>query len=1697
MEQNKKMKATKRYLRKAGKILLWIVASVVILFLVLVIALQIPAVQNFAKDKAVTYLQEKIKTPVKVGRIEIGLPKRVILEDFYFEDQQKDTLLAGRKLSVDISLFKLLKNQLEINSVKLEGITANLTRSRDSVFNFDYIIDAFASKEPDNETSEPMKISVNRIALDDIRFTFDDALSRNDIALRLHHFDTKFDRFNLDEMDFDIPHVNLDGLRLTLDQGLVEKAAETSVNVVDTLSKRPDLKLKLGTISLTRIDLGYDSEGTNLKTGVTIGKLKIDVDDLHIAKQQIALNEFELKNVRGSLAIGQADKSINAPNLDTTAIKKGGWSFKLRKTLIADVNFKFDDNASAPSQNGIDFKHLDMAGFNLDGRDLSYSDAGISGKINRLTIREKSGLVINHLKTDFDYGPRGASLKNLYLETPQTVVRDQLQIRYASIESLKNDLENLYINADLKNSRIAFKDILILVPSLKDTNPFAANPNAIVFLDTRISGRLSSLNIPRLKVSGIGQTVVEARGNIRGLPDAQNAYFDLELRNVKTTARDVQSFVPAGTIPQNIKLPDAMALKGTVKGTQHQFDANLNLASSYGSAFVKAKLDRRVKNRETYNADLKLDAFDVGQLIGNDSIGKVTLTTSIAGQGFDPKSADAKLKAMLKQAEFNSYTYRDLQLTGTVNGGRYSVDAGMDDPNLTFTLDANGGFQGKYPTGKLKLNLDIADLNRLNLHAGPMKLRGEVDADIDDSDPDNLNGRVDLHRIQILKDATPIVLDSISVVARSTADTNSINLKSQFVRAKMEGKYQLTQLPSAIKNSISKYYNINNGTATTTGRQRFDFEVRVTDDKMLERILPQITGIEPIDIRGSFDSAIDSIAVLGSIPRLVFGSNQISGVKLNVETKADSLHYNFTVDAIENEQFLLPFTELSGTIKDDVVTYRLAIRDRAKKDQYAIAGTLKSVDNATEISLDPDGLLLNYEPWAIAPENVLRFGKSGIFADNFELSREGSSLKLQSASNAPNAPLDVVVSNFKLSTLLNMVRKDKLLAEGILDGKATLRDLTGTMSFTSDLTLSKLEFQGNPVGDLAVKVDNQTANTLRADVSLTGNGNQLNLDGTYRLSQQAFDLKLDIDRLNIESVQGFTFDNIRDGEGFLSGQMDITGTPAAPKVSGQLKFNDVGLRVTQLNSFFKDINETMTFDAQGIVMDSFTVYDQKDNRLIVDGRVLTQDYRDYTFDLTVNADNFRAINSKQKDNDQFFGDLFLDAQLDVKGTPQSPIVRGNLKVNEDTKFSVALPQSDPSIADREGIVEFVDEDNQLLKQTEIMKSALDQSDLQGMDVTVNIEVVKEAVLSLIVDKGNGDFLELQGEAQLTGGIDPSGKTTLVGKYEFTDGAYEMTFNLIKRRFEIKPGSFLIWNGEPTAANVNLTAIYNVEAPPIDLVGDQLGGVAQSVRNTYKQRLPFEAHLKMEGELLKPQISFDIVLPEGNYAVASEIVQTTEAKLAQLRQEPAELNKQVFALLLLNRFVGENPFSSEAGGTSAGSMARQSVSKILSQQMNNLAADLIKGVELNFDLESTDDYTTGARENRTDLNLGVSKKLLNDRLKVSVGSSFGLEGPQQPNEQANNIAGDLSADYQLTRDGRYVIRAYRKNEYQMALQGQVVETGVAFILTMDYNKFRELFHRSAEEKEMIRKERERKKALKEKKKLEENNKNDETKDKNEP
>lgn len=1625
--------------------------SLIGLVLLTVIALQIPAVQNFAKDKAITYLEGKLKTKVAIKKIQIAFPKDVTLEGVYFEDQKKDTLLAGNKIAANINLYGILfDNKIEINSVELEGIVGNIDRNAQSKFNFDYIVEAFKSPEKQDDNSPPMEFSMGKVKLDNVRLKYIDAISKNDINFNLVHLDTRIKTFDLNQMNFEVPKIKIDGLSLAYKQGI----AQNTTSAKTEKSKSPDLKLKLGTIDLSKIKLDYQDEKSKLMTKVDLKKLLVKVNTFDLKNSVIDLDKIELADVNGNLNFGEI---IQNKITKVTTSQPNNWKVKVNDVAFEKVNFKYDNANGKAVDRGIDYRHIDVKNFNLDAKNIAYSSEVISGKINELKVKEKSGLNVESLKTDFYYGPKSAYLKDLYLKTPQTTLKDEIVIGYPSIEALSKNPGALTVQANLNQSKIAFSDILIFAPELLKNNAFKDNPNAVLSVNTKLSGILSNLNIPKLQLSGIGSTKVDASGWIVGLPDMEKAYFNLNIKNLQSTAKDLYGFVPKNTIPNTIQLPSSFNTKGTFKGTINNFNTNLNMITSSGNAKVVGGLDRRIKNREKYNFDASLDNFDLGRLLKNDSIGKITLKTKIRGTGFNPKTASAVANATIIKANFNNYTYNNVVVDGKINNGFFEANANVKDPNLKFDLVSSGDFKDKQPKGKIHLNVDIADLNKLNLHAGPLKIRGVLDADIQSADLDYLNGEASIHNLIIANEKEQFATDSINVVAVSTPEKNSIVLKSQFMDANVEGKYKLSTIANSVKNSISNYYNLKSTSKNVPyGNQQLAFKVNVKSTPILLKLVPSITSIEPIAISGRYNSVNDSIIVNGSIPKLVYGTNTIANAVIKIDKKDNALLYSLSVDQIKNNQFELQRTSISGKAENDVLDYALLIKDFKGKDHYQVAGNLKSVNGDNEIHLDPERLLLNYDKWLLSDENKIRFANNAIYVNNFELSKDDNKISLQSQSQGANPPLEVEFKNFQIQTLTNIVKMETLEMGGTINGNAILKNLMSKVLFTADVTIDYFTFRKEAVGTININVDNYTANTYTAKVELTGQDNQLNLDGTYTASNDNLNMNLDIQKLNLKSIQGFTMDNVKDGKGYFTGQFKISGNTSNPKLIGELKFNDIAFTATKLNAKFKSMNDKLVFGDNVILLDNFTIKDEKNNNLTINGKLNNQDYANLGFDLTVDANNFKAVNSTAKDNDTFYGQLFLDNHLLVKGTMNNPTVEGSIKINKDTKFTVVLPQDDPSIADREGIVEFIDQDQPALF-VKLADEDLSQTEVKGINAAVDIEIDKDAELSMVIDKGNGDYLKLKGEAQLSGGIDPSGKTTLTGRYELNEGSYEMSFNLIKRKFDIKNGSYILWTGEPTEAEINITAVYKIDTAPIDLLDDQLSSLTPEERNTYKQKIPFETELKMKGELLKPSISFDIVLPEGNNSVSSEIITKTDAKLAQLRQEPDDLNKQVFALLLLGRFIGEDPFSSESGGTTASSLARESVSKILSQQLNNFAGDLIKGFEVDFDLASSEDYTTGRKENKTDLNVGLSKKLLNDRLKVTVGSTFGIEGPEQTNKETNTIAGDIAGEYLLSKDGRYKLRAYRKNLYQVALQGQVIETGVGFIITLDYNQFKELFH----------------------------------------
>jgi hypothetical protein len=516
-----------------------------------------------------------------------------------------------------------------------------------------------------------------------------------------------------------------------------------------------------------------------------------------------------------------------------------------------------------------------------------------------------------------------------------------------------------------------------------------------------------------------------------------------------------------------------------------------------------------------------------------------------------------------------------------------------------------------------------------------------------------------------------------------------------------------------------------------------------------------------------------------------------------------------------------------------------------------------------------------------------------------------------------------------------------------------------------------------------------------------------------------------------------------------------------------------------LNSYFSIPNESITFNNDGIRFNDFTLVDSTGNKAVISGGIDTKTYTDFAFNMEIKTDNFRVINSTSNDNKFYYGKLYLNSDIKIGGNMNKPIVDATLTVNDKTDLTIVLPADDPGIEDRQGVVEVINphesKTDSLLMARQL--DSLKKTGLKGLDFSANINIDKNAKFTVVVDPSNGDVVHFQGEAHLNGGIDPSGKTNLTGTYTVEAGSYNLAYATVKRTFLFKKGSTITWTGDPTSANVDITAVYVANVPPIDLVSQQIGDDPQTTTQ-YKQKLPFNVDLDLKNKLLKPDISFDIVLPDSSYEVSPQVVQTINTRLDQVRTDPNEMNKQVLGVLVLGHFIGDNPLQSQGGSTGINGAIRNSVSSLLSDQLNKLAGNLIGGVQLSFDLTSGADYSTGVEQNRTDLNVGLSKQFLNDRVTVTVGNNFNLEGQNQPGQKTTDIAGDLSVNYKLTVDGRYMIRAYRKDEF-IVIEGQVVETGVGFTITYEYNKFKELFvKKTKEEKE---REKEYKEQQKEKKK----------------
>lgn len=1585
------MKKGHSILRKVGKAILWIVMAFFIIITIATLLLKLSSVQLMVGDYAASFLSRKTGTIVDIKKIRISVFKSLTIENLYLADTKKDTLIFIDQAKAEISVTDLLRKELNITSVNL-----------------------------------------------------DNAL----IKLRNEETDSLFN-YNF----------------------LVTAFADTTVNEQKTENKSP-WSINIGQIILSDIQIRYDDfyNGKNASVSLNHLQLKMDttnLDRLYFKAQALMVEGLKTilrlsNDSTGKNTVLSADiKAFNLINL-AADLKDKVFAAKELDLSESGVIFKTDDTDSQfskiKSESGLgefDINHLEYTGLTLSVKDLYYSATRAEATVNNFTATDRNDFSITQFETFFKMDQHSITAENLIIKTPNSSVEADLKASYPSFALLKDSAQVDSLNINLKQITVRNSDITYFNPGLR-TLDFFKNADNITNVSGMISGPLNNLSGINLLITTLGNTRLSSDFTVTGLPAVKSAFFDIPSLKIETVREDIK-MIASSSIPQNIELPDEISIDASLKGSIRSFESNVSLSSTYGSAQFSIMLDKN----ENYTSNIEISGFDLGSLLKNKMFGRFSLAAEADGYGLNKDSVNAKINVEISEIWLNKYLYHNLTVNGTISGRQYTGSIILDDENAAFDFNGLADLSEGSEYYDLNLNLLGADLLKLNLTKDNIGVGFILNSEIRGGSFKEMSGKVGIYNIMIAREGETYVLDSMNLALVNEPGKSELNINSQLFDLTYNGTISPDKLANVPFEFINNYFSFKSPDSIDTKKtgeiQNFDFEILLHDNLPLrEAFFPQVKEFLPGLITGSYNSEKNTLDFSAEMERIVYGTTEINNLTIDIDSDEDALDFRIFASTISNSQISLDNFLFEGEMSDNTITSNLSSIDDDKNVKLKIRSQVTIENDNYKFSIIPQDFYLMSNRWDISEGNYVLLGKQGFLIHDLSLSREDRQINIASVNDKFKDDLNIAISNFNLDDISGIIQRDTSLVKGKIDGNILLKRINDTYGLIADVRVENLSVGEVAIGSLTLLAENPATDRFDIDARLTGEENDLTISGYFitQGEENSLNIEAGIQSLSLKTVEVLSMGAIKEASGNITGDLSIIGSSNSPVITGTLVFNDAYVTPAALNNQLHLVQETVQIKEDGIYFDSFQILDSNQNTASIDGSVKMDNFRDFVFALQVNANDFLLFNTTSADNKNFFGKLLIDTQLEVTGPMSLPVVNAKLKMKEGSNFTFSVSEKKLTADRGDGVVEFenLSQSNPILSDQKENQT----SGLTGFDITSVIEIDEQATLRVLLDPSTADSLVVRGSAALSFTIDPSGKMSLTGSYNVKEGSYQVSLeSLVKRKFDIKSGSTITWNGDPMDADISIDAIYSVRAAPIDLVADQLSGLSEMDQNTYKQRYPFEVLLKLRGAILNPEISFEIqLLPEDKGIFGGSV----NAKLNMLSEDPSALNKQVFALLILGRFVQENPFETDA----ASSAVRSTVGRFLSDQLNQWSSRLVPGVELSFDVQSYNDYQSGEAEGRTQLDVGVKKQLFNERLSVQVEGIVDVEGEAAKQNSANDITSNVTIEYKLTEDGRLRLKGFRHNTYEGAIEGQIVETGAGIIYVREFNRWKEFIRKKRKE-----------------------------------
>ncbi len=1302
---------------------------------------------------------------------------------------------------------------------------------------------------------------------------------------------------------------------------------------------------------------------------------------------------------------------------------------------LKNAVFNYKNEGIIPQDSIFDASNISIKDFNVLISNFEYHHDSIKFDIAKFTLSERSGFKLKEISSNIKIFDLGIELRNFIIETNRSKITcSEIILAGTEEDYLSDPLNKLNVQLTVDSSYFNFSDLKFFMPEYRNIN------EELVF-SGHFNGNISRLRLRNFDLNFGNDTRLSANLSIDGLPDLDRSFIFGDINYLYTSSKDIERITKVISPEKKPHLPGFVyelgniTFAGNLVGMVNDVVAYGKFNTNIGEIRTDLGMVSDFKNGLfKFKGELSAKDINLAKVTGNEDFGLLSLNAMVNGEIDTLANFNSYINCDIKSIFYKNYNYQNIVFDGNASNNFYEGSLNINDPNLSFYLDGYYDYKENVPSIKLYAD-GWANLSNLQF------VNDMIDIDIEAELTGDLirmpEGHIIFNDLYYKQQQDSVKFDKLSIHSYYDNEMfQHLTLRSDFIDADFYGKYYFDELINSLSTLVYNYLPSLSPEDTDIiahEDNRANFNIKFYNiDEITGIFIPRLKLENTVTIYGSLNTRNNRIEANINTPVIQYDSVYIMQNSIELKTYHDSIDLSIKAGKVFAPN--LTFFEnldVSINVFNDSVYYTLnwdnfddSIKNNGNISLYSV---FIARDNnefpLIRSKIFESEMYIQNRFWEIS-ETPIIIDTSNINISNFRLTHDKQSLYINGdISKNPAKRLSYSVSNVDVAHINSYIYGSGYSFEGILSGSGRIASLYSKPSFRTTFSIDDFKINNEDFGRFEIS---GTYDATTGAFVTDGNNKYMRIRGNYVPETDSINLSFNVENFNLEIMEPYLNNhNLSNFSGNFNINLNIEGILKDPQINGYISFNQARFTYDFLKLSVVT-NDRVKITKSSIVFDNFKVYDEQNNLGTINGAMHHDKFKDIKLDFVANVSNMKVLSTNALDNQMYYGTVFADGTFRIRGTPQNYGMDVEAVTKPRTRF--VLPMT--SVYDTREI-EFI---------TFVKPSRYDDT-LQILDpirhrgeyyFRMDVEVTPDAEAQIVFDPQVGDLIRGNCRGNINIEYTSDRQFYMYGELVVVEGDYLFTLqNVINKRFHIKPGGTINWEGEPNEAKIDINAVYNLRAPLIDLMR-----AYADTSDVYRRPTSVECHMFMSGNIMNPEIRFNIKAPNAD--------EKAQAQLANLSQD--EINRQLLYLLILNRF--HSPADMRVDQTSTTDAFGVTSSELLSNQLSNWLSQISRDFDIGFN------YRPGTDVSGQELEVALSTQILDDRVLINGNVGYGEQLTHTPNA----FIGDVEVQVKLNPKGNLRVKGFTQVNDELNADLGPYTSGLGIFYTQDFNSFTELAKR---------------------------------------